>query len=411
MAKGNLIYGQSGGPSSVINSSALGVIKEAKAHPDQIGKIYMMHHGIMGAINDDLIDVTDVPMEELEKLAHTPGAFFGNIRYKLDSFENDIKDYKAIQATLINHGITYFFYNGGNDSMDTCDKMNSYLQSINYPGKVIGIPKTIDNDLEETDHTPGYGTSAKFIANAMAEIDMDNASYPEGRVIICEIMGRHAGWLTASSGLANQCGYGPDLIYVPEIPFDMENFYRDVSRVYNKKKRCLVAVSEGIVDANGDFIFQVGKKKDSFGHFRLGGVGSVLSDNVSSELDISALAVEFSFLQRAACRISSAQDQKEAEEIGREAVRQACKGTTGKMICIKRISSKPYKYELGLAELPAVANYEKKMPRTMLNADGNFITQEFIDYALPLIQGEVPNRFEKGILTPPHIDGYNWNVD
>lgn len=407
MAKGNLIYGQSGGPSSVINSSALGVIKEAKKHPDEIGRIYMMHHGIVGAINDDLIDVTDLPMKELAKLAHTPGAFFGNVRYKLQSVEENLKDYKAIQATMISHGINYFFYNGGNDSMDTCDKMNSYLKSINYPAKVIGIPKTIDNDLEETDHTPGYGTSAKFIANAMAEIDIDNASYPEGRVIVCEIMGRHAGWLTASAGLANLSGYGPDLIYVPELPFDMEAFYRSVQEVFSRKKRCMVAVSEGIVDANGDFIFQVGKKKDSFGHFRLGGVGSVLSDNITSELDIPALSVEFSFLQRACCRISSAQDQKEAEEIGSEAVRQALKGTTGKMICIKRLSSHPYQYELGLAELPAVANYEKKMPRTMLNAEGNFITQEFIDYALPLIQGEIEHRFDNGVICPPHIKGYN----
>jgi 6-phosphofructokinase len=407
MEKGNIIYGQSGGPSSAINSSALGVILEAFAHKDKIERVYMMHHGILGAINDDLIDVTDEPLKEIQKLDHTAGAFFGNVRYKLQPFEVDPKDYKKIANTMQKHNIRYFFYNGGNDSMDTCDKINQYLKKIGYDARIIGIPKTIDNDLELTDHTPGYGTSAKFIANAMAEIDLDNASYPVGRVIICEIMGRHAGWLTASAGLAGIHGFGPDLIYVPEVPFDMSFFLNSVQSIYEKKQRCLVACSEGIVDKNGDFIFQVGKKKDSFGHFRLGGVGQVLANNVTSELSLNAVAIEFSFLQRACCRISSAQDQKEAEAIGREAVKQALKGTTGKMITINRLSSKPYKWDLGLADLAEVANYEKKMPREMLNADGNFVSQDFIDYALPLIQGEVPNRFEDGIVSTPEFSNYH----
>jgi 6-phosphofructokinase len=408
MSKGNVVYGQSGGPSSVINSSALGVILESQAHLDQIGKILMMHHGIQGLIDDDLIDVTDEDPQELGNLAHTPGAFFGNVRYKLPDLEEDPKVFRNIAKVLKKHNIRYFFYNGGNDSMDTCDKMNRYLLSIGYEAKVIGIPKTIDNDLELTDHTPGYGTSAKFIANAMAEIDLDNGSYPQGRVIICEIMGRHAGWLTASAGLASINGFGPDLIYVPEIPFEMESFYRDVQKVYAKKHRCLVAVSEGIVDKDGGFVFQVGKKKDSFGHFRLGGVGQVLADNVSSELGLNAIAVEFSFLQRACCRVSSAQDQEEAEGCGKEAVRQALSGTSGKMITLKRLSSQPYKYGFGLAELTQVANYEKKMPRSMLNKEGNFITPEFISYALPLIQGEVDNRFENGVLIAPKLKHYSF---
>jgi 6-phosphofructokinase len=221
-------------------------------------------------------------------------------------------------------------------------------------------------------------------------------------------MGRHAGWLTASAGLASINGFGPDLIYVPEIPFEMESFYRDVQKVYAKKHRCLVAVSEGIVDKDGGFVFQVGKKKDSFGHFRLGGVGQVLADNVSSELGLNAIAVEFSFLQRACCRVSSAQDQEEAEGCGKEAVRQALSGTSGKMITLKRLSSQPYKYGFGLAELTQVANYEKKMPRSMLNKEGNFITPEFISYALPLIQGEVDNRFENGVLIAPKLKHYSF---
>ncbi len=405
--KGNVIYGQSGGPSSVINSSALGVIKEAFNNPDDIGEVFMMHHGIIGAINDDLIKLSKDEEKELDKLSHTPGAFFGNVRYKLQDYSSNRKDYLSILSTLKKHDIHYFFYNGGNDSMDTCDKINRYLIQAGYPCKVIGIPKTIDNDLECTDHTPGYGTSAKFIANAMEEIDLDNASYPQGRVIICEIMGRHAGWLTASAGLASLSGYGPDLIYVPEVPFDMDKFFIDVKRIYQKKKRCLIAVSEGIVDSYGSFIFQVGKKLDSFGHARLGGVGQVLCNNVNDELGITALPVEFSFLQRACCRISSAQDQKEAEEIGREAVKLSIKGVSGKMICIKRLSDKPYKYELTTADLNACANYEKKMPLDMIDVEHSFVTQKFIDYALPLINGEVENRFEDGLLRVPHIKGYN----
>jgi 6-phosphofructokinase len=406
MSKGNLVYGQSGGPSSVINSSALGIIEEAMGHKEDIGRIFMMHHGILGAINDDLIDVTDENPEELKKLSHTPGAFFGNVRYKLQDFHTDKKDYVKIASVLMKHDIHYFFYNGGNDSMDTCDKINQYLASISYPCKVIGIPKTIDNDLECTDHTPGYGTSAKFIANAMEEIDLDNASYPQGRVIVCEIMGRHAGWLTASSSLASLSGYGPDLIYVPEVSFDMNRFLKDVKTIYEKKKRCLVAVSEGIVDEHGDFIFQVGRKTDSFGHFRLGGVGSVLVNNITSELPYAALTVEFSFLQRAACRISSLQDEKEAEELGREGVRQAVKGLSGKMMTIIRDSNKPYSYHIGQAELTACANFEKKMPEEMLDREHNFVTQKFYDYALPLIQGELPDRFKDGILDVPHLKNY-----
>ncbi|MCI2069089.1 MAG: 6-phosphofructokinase [Bacilli bacterium] len=406
MLKGNVIYGQSGGPSSAINSSALGVIEESLLHKEEIGRVFMMHHGIVGAIHDDLIEVTNEDKKELEMLAHTSGAYFGNVRYRLQPYEENPKDYEKILKTLIKYNIRYFFYNGGNDSMDTCDKMNRFLIQSGYDARVIGIPKTIDNDLEETDHTPGYGTSAKFIANAMAEIDLDNASYPEGRVIICEIMGRHAGWLTASAGLANINGYGPDLLYVPEIPFDMNMFLTEVQHVYEKKKRCLIAVSEGIVDKNGAFIFQVGKKKDSFGHYRLGGVGQVLANNIISELGLNAVAIEFSFLQRACCRLSSLQDSLEAEKIGREAVKQALKGTSGKMITIVRVSSKPYKFGFGLTDLMKVANYEKKMPRSMFNEEGDFITQEFIDYALPLIQGEINERFENGIVRSPRFKGF-----
>ncbi len=407
MLKGNILYGQSGGPSSAINASCLGVILEGKKHPESIEKIYMMHHGILGAINDDLIDVTNYDEKELNKLKHTSGAFFGNVRYKLQDVKDSEKDYKKILQNLKKYNIRYFFYNGGNDSMDTCNKISNYLKSVNYECKVIGIPKTIDNDLPHTDHTPGYGSSAKFIANAMIDIDLDNASYPLGRVIVVEIMGRHAGWLAASSSLANLVGYGPDLIYVPEVAFDMDKFYEDVSKVYSKKKRCLVAVSEGIVDKDHNFIFQVGKKVDAFGHFRLGGVCQVLSQNVKDTLELPSLPVEFSFLQRAAGRIASKTDILEGIEVGKKAVEQALNGLTDVMITIQRESSNPYLVSYSTVHLSEVANIEKKLPLSMINKEGNNITSEFVDYALPLIQGELTDSFKNGLLDIPHFKGYN----
>ena len=366
-----------------------------------------MHHGILGAINDDLIDVTNYDEKELNKLKHTSGAFFGNVRYKLQDVKDSEKDYKKILQNLKKYNIRYFFYNGGNDSMDTCNKISNYLKSVNYECKVIGIPKTIDNDLPHTDHTPGYGSSAKFIANAMIDIDLDNASYPLGRVIVVEIMGRHAGWLAASSSLANLVGYGPDLIYVPEVAFDMDKFYEDVSKVYSKKKRCLVAVSEGIVDKDHNFIFQVGKKVDAFGHFRLGGVCQVLSQNVKDTLELPSLPVEFSFLQRAAGRIASKTDILEGIEVGKKAVEQALNGLTDVMITIQRESSNPYLVSYSTVHLSEVANIEKKLPLSMINKEGNNITSEFVDYALPLIQGELTDSFKNGLLDIPHFKGYN----
>ena len=406
MLEGNVLYGQSGGPSSAINASALGVILEAMEHKDVIHKIYMMHHGIVGAINDDIIDVTDEDVAELKKLRHTSGAYFGNVRYKLLDWKDSEKDYRKILKTLKKYNIRYFFYNGGNDSMDTCNKISTYLQKVGYECRVMGIPKTIDNDLPITDHTPGYGTSAKFIANSMIDIDLDNASYPQGRVIVVEIMGRHAGWLAASSALANLQGHGPDLIYVPEIPFEMDKFYADVDKVYQKKKRCLVAVSEGIVDKNGSFIFQVGKKVDAFGHLRLGGVCQVLSTNVADALGVNSVALELSFLQRGACRIASKVDIEEGEGVGREAVKRAIEGVSDKMIAITRLSSKPYKIEYTLADLSAVANYENKLPRDMINEEGNNVTEKFIEYAAPLIVGELDDTFTNGLIDVPHLKNY-----
>ncbi len=406
MLKGNVLYGQSGGPSSAINSSALGVILESFAQKDAIERVYMMHHGIVGAINDDLIDVTDEKIEELNKLEHTAGAFFGSIRYKLKSYEESDVDYKKILETLKKHNIRYFFYNGGNDSMDTCQKISNFLKNSGYECRVMGIPKTIDNDLPITDHTPGFATSAKFISNAIIDMSLDNHSYPNGKVIVVEIMGRHAGWLTASSSLANLVGYGPDLIYLPEVAFDLDKFVNDVKKVYEKNHSAIIAVSEGIVDANGDFVCKADKNVDAFGHTRLGGVGQYLANVISEKLGYASVGINLSILQRGASRLASKTDIEEGKNVGREAVRRAVNGETDKMITIIRTSDDPYKVKYDITPLVSVANIEKKVPLSMINDEHNNVTEEFIRYCKPLINGELDDKFKDGLLDLPHLSKY-----
>jgi len=396
MKKGNVLYGQSGGPTTVINSSALGVILESKRHSDKIGKVFIMKNGILGAINDSLIEVDNTDELKLEKLKHTSGAFFGSVRYKLkNSTESEI-DYLAILKTLKKHNIKYFFLNGGNDSMDTCNKISQYLESVHYQCAVIGIPKTIDNDLVGIDHCPGYGSSAKFIANLMIELDLDNSSYPNGKVFIVEIMGRNTGWLTAASKLASVVDHGPDLIYVPEVKFSEKKFLKAVSEIYTKQRKVLIAVSEGIDYSSS---CQTNSAvKDPFGHRALGGVGHSLASIVSSELNLETKVIQLGSAQRSVARISSRIDTKEAELLGNEAVRQAIKGTTDKMVTIVRTSNIPYSVKLGLENLSEVANKEKKLPREMISKQGNDITPAFITYAMPLIQGECQNIYKNGLL-------------
>ena len=394
---GNLLYGQSGGPSAVINASAYGVISEARKRGAIIPKIFAMHHGIQGVLNEDFIKICDQPDSQIELLRHTPGSAFGSVRYKLKPWQEDETDYIRILEILKKYNIRYFFYNGGNDSMDTCQKIDSYLKHVGYEARVIGIPKTIDNDLPFTDHTPGYGSAAKFIANTLMEISYDNLAYPKGRVNIVEIMGRHAGWLTASGAIATHNGFGPDLIYVPEIPFDVEKFKEDVKRVYEKKKRCLVAVSEGINDGKGNFIASVGTKADAFGHQQLGGVASRLLQVVTNEINLPGRAIEISLLQRCAAHLQSKTDVTEASDVGSNAVKLAIQGHSGVMVTIHRESSDPYIVTYGCIPLDKVANVEFKMPRSMINEEGNHMTKEFLTYALPLIEGEPKSVFRGGV--------------
>lgn len=389
---GNILYGQSGGPSPVINASAYGVIDEARKNNKIIKNIYCCHHGVEGILKDDLIDLSNTPREQLNLLPHTPGAAFGSIRFKLSKPE----EYKQILKVFKKHNIRYFFYNGGNDSMDTCNKISKFLQKEGYNCKVIGIPKTIDNDLPMTDHTPGYASAAKFIANMIAEAAYDALAYKKGRVIVFEIMGRNAGWLAAASKLSCLTGFGPDLIYLPEKPFSMDKFRADVLKVYSRKHKCIVIASEGIKYADKHYVAER-KALDSFGHKQMGGVASMLTENFTN-MGIDTRAIEFSLLQRSATHLSSKVDVDEAIEVGRTAVRIALEGKTDFMVTINRVSTNPYKSSFGYCKLSEVANVEKVVPDYMINDEGNNVTQAYIDYALPLIEGENTSIYKNGLV-------------
>lgn len=396
LLEGTLLYGQSGGPSSVINSSAYGVIEEARKRSNVITHIYALKHGIQGLLNEDFIKICDQSDSQIELLKHTPGSAFGSVRYKLKDWHEDETDYIRILEVFKKYNVRYFFYNGGNDSMDTCLKIDRYLKYVGYECRVIGIPKTIDNDLPFTDHTPGFGSSAKFIANTMMEIAYDANAYPQGRVNIVEIMGRNAGWLTASSAIAKHHGYGPDLIYLPEIPFSIEQFKEDIKRVYDEKKHCLVAISEGVRTKEGKFIAEATSKTDAFGHTQLGGVASNLF-SIVSEMGLPCRSIEFSLLQRCAAHLSSLTDMTEAIDVGSHAVKYAVQGQSGVMVCIVRESSNPYVVRYTTCDLELVANKEKRVPRSMINEAGNHMTQEFLEYCSPLIEGENFGTYRGGV--------------
>jgi 6-phosphofructokinase 1 len=395
--KGNLLYGQSGGPTSVINASAYGVITEALKNTDLIDEVYVMCHGIQGALNEDFFAMSIQDEEQIELLKHSPGSAFGSVRYKMADFRQDETDYIRLLYIFRKYNIRYFLFNGGNDSMDTCNKIADYMKHVDYDIRVIGVPKTIDNDLPFTDHTPGFGSAAKYIANTMQEVAYDMLAYPKGKVTIVEIMGRHAGWLTAASSLASLSGFGPDLIYLPEVPFSIEKFKSDVRRVYGANHQCLIAVSEGLINEDGILIGSSSGLKDAFGHFQLGGVSSKLSNILNSEMRISSRTIELGTTQRAASHLQSLTDVNEAIQVGRNAVQAAVSGKHGLMVTMNRADGDEYKITYGLHPLNEIANIERTIPPTMINEDGNGVTQEFLDYALPLIEGHNVPQFNKGM--------------
>lgn len=388
--KGACIFGQSGGPTSVINASAAGVFLEALEH-EEITGIYGAEHGIRGILEEKFFDMRKEDVQELLYLKNTPSSALGSVRYKLKDVNVDDTDYKRILEVFKKYNIRYFFYNGGNDSMDTCNKISKYLESVGYECNVIGVPKTIDNDLATTDHCPGYGSAAKYVATTMMEVYKDMNVYDTGLIAVVEIMGRNAGWLTAASELANIYGCGPDLIYVPEVDFDVDKFVSDVKKVADKNHgHALVAVSEGIHDKNGKLITELfsNAARDSFGHAQLGGLAAVLGNVLKEKLGIKVRPIEFSLMQRCASHCASGRDVEEAFNAGRYAVKYAVAGETDKMVVFDRVKQ-DYEIEYKLLDVALAANAEKKIPREWINEEGNGINKQFVDYALPLIQGEI----------------------
>ena len=398
MLKGACIIGQSGGPTSVINASAYGVIRTALDN-EAITKVYGAEHGIKGVLNDRLIDMTQEDADELELLLYTPSSALGSCRYKIADPDVDDTDYKRILEIFKKYDVRYFFYNGGNDSMDTCNKISKYMQKVGYECRVMGVPKTIDNDLFGTDHCPGFSSAAKYIATSCMEVYHDARVYDTGMICVIEVMGRHAGWLTAAAGLATAMGAGPDLIYLPETDFDMDKFISEVKKVYAEKGNCMVAVSEGIHYADGSFVSEAKTSAtDGFGHAQLGGLAAMLAEIVKKETGAKVRGIELSLLQRCGAHLASQTDIDESFMAGKAAVENAVAGLTDKMVGFERcIEDGKYVCKTKLFNLTDVANTEKKVPLEWINAEQNGVTQAFVDYALPLIQGETKMKKENGL--------------
>ena len=395
--KGALIIGQSGGPSSVINASAYGVIRTA-LDSDCITKVYGAQHGIKGVLNDRLFVMDEEDKSELDRLMYTPSSALGSCRYKMADPDVDDTDYKRILEIFKKYDVRYFCYNGGNDSMDTCNRISTYMKKVGYECRVMGVPKTIDNDLFGTDHCPGFGSAAKYIATSLMEVSKDARVYDTGTVTIVECMGRHAGWLTGAAALANLSEKMVDLIYLPERDFDMDRFLADIDRVWKANHNVLVAVSEGVHYADGSFVSEAKTSAtDGFGHAQLGGLASLLAAKVKAELGCKTRAVELSILQRSAAHCASGTDIAESFASGKAAVEAMLSGVTDKMVGFKCDRTNGYKCEIELFDLSSVANFEKKVPLEWINAEGNDVTAEFIEYALPLIQGETPMEKENGL--------------
>lgn len=402
---GNAIFGQSGGPTSVINASAAGVFIEALKHGDVIQKVFGAAHGIRGILEEEFFDMGEEDPKELELLKYTPSSALGSVRYKLADASVDDTDYKRLLEVFKKYNIRYFFYNGGNDSMDTCNKVSKFMQEAGYECRVMGVPKTIDNDLYGTDHCPGFASAAKYIATSTMEVYLDARVYDTGMITVLEIMGRNAGWLTAASALASYKGAGPDLIYLPEVDFDLERMLDDVKRIYAQTKKVIIAVSEGVKTADGRYIPElVGKvETDAFGHKQMGGTATVLANYLKENINCKVRGIEFSLLQRCAAHCGSKIDVEESFNAGRTAVLSALEGKTDYMVGFERTSSNPYKCEMKLIPLSDVANTEKKIPREWINEAGNFVNEKFIEYALPLIAEDSNPPKEDGLPRFAHL--------
>ncbi|MCL2045543.1 MAG: 6-phosphofructokinase [Oscillospiraceae bacterium] len=382
---GACVLAQSGGPTAVINASAYGVIKTAM-ESEEITRVFGAAHGITGILNDMLYDLDKEDPEELKFLMNTPSSELGSCRYKLEGE----KDLARILEIFKKYDIRYFFYNGGNDSMDTCLKVSEYMMESGYECRVIGVPKTIDNDLVGTDHCPGYGSAAKYIATSFAEVYKDAIVYNTGAITVLEVMGRNAGWLVGASALAGLSNAAPDLIYLPEVPFNLDDFLDKVEAIYKEKNNCVVAVSEGIKYSDGTFVSEAKPSTtDGFGHEQLGGLAATLAAVVGHRTGAKVRGIELSLLQRCGAHLASQVDIDEAYLAGKCAVESAIAGENGKMVALNRVSNNgEYGCEIIFQPLTVSANLEKTVPLDWINSDGTNVTQDFIDYVLPLIQGE-----------------------
>ncbi len=394
----NLIVGQSGGPTAAINSSLAGVLK-AGAESERIGKVYGMVYGIAGMLEGKIIDLDDLSHdnEKLELLRKSPASYLGSCRYKMPKDDESV--YEKLFEILEEYEIGYFFYIGGNDSMDTVAKLSGYAAAHNKDIKFVGVSKTIDNDLPEMDHTPGFGSAAKYIAATVKEVALDASVYAVKSVEIIEVMGRDAGWLAGASVLATISGKGPDLIYLPEKKFEIEKFLQDVKKVLEQKTHALVVISEGIRTKDGQYVCELlaDTTKDVFGHKQLGGTGKVLENLVRKEIGVKVRSIELNTPQRCASHILSKTDIDEAFNVGYTAVSAAILGKTGVVIAIKRLSDEPYKVSFEAVDVDKVANVARVVPDDYINERGNFVTEKFIKYIKPLVQGEIYPEYENGV--------------
>ena len=399
MAPINAFYAQSGGVTSVINASAAGVIETARKFPKKIGKVFAGKNGILGALEENLIDTSQESAKQIELLKYTPGGAFGSARYKLKGIQENRKEYERLIEVFKAHDIGYFFYNGGGDSMDTAHKVSQIGSEMNFPIASIGIPKTVDNDLPITDTCPGFGSVAKYIAVSTNEASLDVLSMAETstKIFILEVMGRHAGWIAAASGLiSNTRNDPPHIILFPEIPFNKKDFLKKVEKSVKQNSYCVIVASEGARYKNGKFLADSGNK-DSFGHKQLGGVAPVLAEMVKSSLGYKYHYAIADYLQRSARHLSSEVDLKQAYAVGEAAVKSAIKGEQSKMMTIVRRSNKPYKWTIGSTDLGNVANNEKMMPKKYITSNGYGITKACKEYMRPLINGEAYPPYKGGL--------------
>jgi len=399
MPSKNAFYAQSGGVTAVINASACGVLQTARQHSDEINKVYAGRNGIIGALTEDLIDTSIESEAAIAALEHTPGAAFGSCRYKLASIDEHRAQYERLIEVFQAHDIGFFFYNGGGDSQDTTYKVSQMSASLGYPLVCVGIPKTVDNDLPITDCSPGFGSAAKYLATCVREtaFDLSSMSRTSTKVFALEVMGRHAGWMTAACALAaEQEGDAPHVLLFPEVPFYEGQFLAKVAQAVERYGHCVIAVSEGIKGPDGEFLSASGSK-DAFGHAQLGGVAPIITNLIGAKFGCKCRWAVPGYLQRSARHIASKTDVQQAHAVGRAAVEFAIAGRNAVMPAIRRLSDSPYRWDIIEAPLSAVANQEKRLPHEFISADGFCITESAYRYLAPLIAGEAYPPFKNGL--------------